>query len=62
MLLAGGRLRGRAGPLAGIGGAHDHGPALEGPGILFTQRQVNSPAPPPVVADLWAAINAATIG
>src|ERR1700730_6249743 len=31
MLLAGGSLRGTAGLLAGIGGAHDHGPALEGP-------------------------------
>jgi CubicO group peptidase (beta-lactamase class C family) len=31
-------------------------------GILFTQRAANSPAPPPVVDDLWAAVNAATIG
>jgi CubicO group peptidase (beta-lactamase class C family) len=31
-------------------------------GILFTQRAANSPAPPPVIDDFWAAINAATIG
>ena len=31
-------------------------------GILFTQRAVTSPAPPPVIDDFWAAINAATIG
>jgi CubicO group peptidase (beta-lactamase class C family) len=30
-------------------------------GILFTQRAANSPAPPPVVTDFWAAINAATV-
>lgn len=30
-------------------------------GILFTQRAVTSPAPPPVVDDFWAAVNA-TIG
>jgi hypothetical protein len=29
-------------------------------GILPTQRQVTSPAPPPVVEDLWAGVNAAT--
>jgi CubicO group peptidase (beta-lactamase class C family) len=31
-------------------------------GILFTQRAANSPAPPPVVNDFWAAVNATTIG
>jgi CubicO group peptidase (beta-lactamase class C family) len=31
-------------------------------GILFTQRQAVSPAPPPVVEDFWTAVNAATIG
>jgi CubicO group peptidase (beta-lactamase class C family) len=31
-------------------------------GILFTQRAANSPAPPPVIDDFWAAVNAATIG
>jgi hypothetical protein len=31
-------------------------------GILFTQCAVNSPVPAPVVADFWAAVNAATIG
>lgn len=30
-------------------------------GILFTQRQVMSPVPPPVVEDFWAGINAATV-
>ncbi|MFL6241762.1 MAG: serine hydrolase domain-containing protein [Acidimicrobiia bacterium] len=30
-------------------------------GILFTQRQAVSPAPPPVVEDFWTAVNAATI-
>jgi CubicO group peptidase (beta-lactamase class C family) len=29
-------------------------------GILFTQRQATSPAPPPVVNDFWAGINTAT--
>jgi CubicO group peptidase (beta-lactamase class C family) len=29
-------------------------------GILLTQRQVMSPAPPPVVEDFWAGVNAAT--
>jgi CubicO group peptidase (beta-lactamase class C family) len=29
-------------------------------GILFTQRQAVSPAPPPVVEDFWTAVNAAT--
>ena len=29
-------------------------------GIQFTQRQVNSPEPPPVVTDFWAAVNATT--
>ncbi|HEX9539532.1 MAG TPA: hypothetical protein VGA04_15320 [Streptosporangiaceae bacterium] len=29
-------------------------------GILLTQRQVTSPAPPPVVEDFWAGVNAAT--
>jgi CubicO group peptidase (beta-lactamase class C family) len=29
-------------------------------GILFTQRAATSPAPPPIVEDFWAAINAAT--
>jgi CubicO group peptidase (beta-lactamase class C family) len=29
-------------------------------GILFTQRQATSPAPPPVVEDFWAGVNAAT--
>jgi len=31
-------------------------------GILFTQRQMLSPEPPPVVEDFWAAVNAATTG
>ena len=31
-------------------------------GIVFTQRQATSPAPPPVIEDFWAAVNAATIG
>jgi CubicO group peptidase (beta-lactamase class C family) len=31
-------------------------------GILFTQRQAISPAPPPVVEDFWSAVNAATLG
>jgi CubicO group peptidase (beta-lactamase class C family) len=30
-------------------------------GILFTQRQAMSPAPPPVIEDFWAAVNASTI-
>lgn len=28
-------------------------------GILFTQCQATSPAPPPVVEDFWAGVNAA---
>jgi CubicO group peptidase (beta-lactamase class C family) len=28
-------------------------------GIVFTQRQATSPAPPPVIEDFWAAVNAA---
>jgi CubicO group peptidase (beta-lactamase class C family) len=28
-------------------------------GILLTQRQLNSPAPPPVVDDFWTGVNAA---
>jgi hypothetical protein len=31
-------------------------------GILFTQRAVTSPAPPPVVDDFWNAVNATTVG
>jgi CubicO group peptidase (beta-lactamase class C family) len=31
-------------------------------GIVFTQRQAMSPAPPPVIEDFWAAVNAATAG
>jgi CubicO group peptidase (beta-lactamase class C family) len=31
-------------------------------GILLTQRAATSPAPPPVIDDFWAAINAAIIG
>jgi len=31
-------------------------------GILLTQREAVSPAPPPVVEDFWSAVNAATIG
>ncbi|HEY3140699.1 MAG TPA: serine hydrolase domain-containing protein [Acidimicrobiales bacterium] len=31
-------------------------------GILFTQRQVMSPVPTPVVNDFWAGVNAATAG
>jgi CubicO group peptidase (beta-lactamase class C family) len=30
-------------------------------GILFTQRQVMSPVPPPIVEEFWAGINAATV-
>jgi CubicO group peptidase (beta-lactamase class C family) len=30
-------------------------------GVLFTQRQAMSPAPPPVIQDFWAAINGATL-
>jgi len=30
-------------------------------GILFTQRHVTSPVPPPVVEDFWAAVNAAPL-
>jgi CubicO group peptidase (beta-lactamase class C family) len=30
-------------------------------GILFTQRQATSPAPPPVIQDFWAGINGATL-
>jgi CubicO group peptidase (beta-lactamase class C family) len=30
-------------------------------GIVFTQRQATSPAPPPLIEDFWAAVNAATI-
>jgi CubicO group peptidase (beta-lactamase class C family) len=30
-------------------------------GILFTQRAATSPAPPPVIDDFWAAVNAATL-
>lgn len=29
-------------------------------GIVFTQRQAMSPAPPPVIEDFWVAVNAAT--
>jgi CubicO group peptidase (beta-lactamase class C family) len=31
-------------------------------GILFTQRQAMSPAPPPAVDDFYTAVNAATVG
>jgi CubicO group peptidase (beta-lactamase class C family) len=31
-------------------------------GIVFTQRQLMSPAPPPVIEDFWVAVNAATVG
>jgi CubicO group peptidase (beta-lactamase class C family) len=31
-------------------------------GMVFTQRQANSPSPPPVIEDFWAAVNAATVG
>jgi len=40
--------RGAPGPRSGV------------TGILLTQRQVTSPAPPPVVEDFWAGVNAAT--
>jgi CubicO group peptidase (beta-lactamase class C family) len=30
-------------------------------GMVFTQRQAMSPAPPPVIEDFWTAVNAATI-
>jgi CubicO group peptidase (beta-lactamase class C family) len=29
-------------------------------GIVFTQREATSPAPPPVIEDFWAGVNAAT--
>ena len=29
-------------------------------GILLTQRQLNSPQPPPVFEDFWSGVNAAT--
>jgi CubicO group peptidase (beta-lactamase class C family) len=31
-------------------------------GMVFTQRQAMSPAPPPVIEDFWTAVNAATVG
>ncbi len=31
-------------------------------GMVFTQRQAVSPAPPPVIEDFWTAVNAATVG
>ena len=31
-------------------------------GMVFTQRQAVSPAPPPVIEDFWPAVNAATVG
>lgn len=30
-------------------------------GILFTQRAMSSPEPPPIVQDFWAGVNAATV-
>jgi hypothetical protein len=50
-----------------LGWRHRHHLARSNPrsgvtGILFTQRAANLPAPPPVVGDFWAAVNAATIG
>jgi CubicO group peptidase (beta-lactamase class C family) len=46
----------------GIGTTWRSNPRSGVTGILFTQREANSPAPPPVVDDFWAAVNAATIG
>jgi CubicO group peptidase (beta-lactamase class C family) len=44
----------------GIGTTWRSNPRSGVTGILFTQRQVTSPAPPPVVEDFWAGVNAAT--
>jgi CubicO group peptidase (beta-lactamase class C family) len=37
-------------------------PELGVTGILLTQRQLNSPAPPPVYEDFWAGVNVAAAG
>jgi len=37
-------------------------PARGATGILFTQREAPSPAPPPLIQDFWAGVNAATRG
>ena len=44
----------------GIGTTWRSNPRSGVTGILLTQRQATSPAPPPVVEDFWAGINAAT--
>jgi CubicO group peptidase (beta-lactamase class C family) len=44
----------------GTGTTWRSNPASGVTGILFSQRQATSPAPPPVIEDFWAAVNAAT--
>jgi CubicO group peptidase (beta-lactamase class C family) len=43
----------------GIGTRWRSNPRSGVTGILLTQREVTSPAPPPVVEDFWAGVNAA---
>jgi CubicO group peptidase (beta-lactamase class C family) len=43
----------------GIGTTWRSSPRTGVTGILFTQRAMNSPEPPPIVQDFWAAVNAA---
>ncbi len=71
MLLAGGTGTGTgtggrpADPVPGVGGPDDHRsphPGSAVTGILLTQRQATSPAPPPWMDDFWAGVNAATVG
>jgi CubicO group peptidase (beta-lactamase class C family) len=44
----------------GIGTTWRSNPRSRVTGILFTQREVTSPAPPPMVEDFWAGVNAAS--
>ncbi len=44
----------------GTGTTWRSNPATGVTGILFTQRAATSPAPPRVIEDFWAGVNAAT--
>jgi len=44
----------------GIGTTWRSNPRSGVTGIVFTQREATSPAPPPVIEDFWAGVNAAT--
>jgi CubicO group peptidase (beta-lactamase class C family) len=46
----------------GIGTTWRSNPISGVTGIALTQREMTSPAPPPLRADFWALVNAATIG